>query len=70
MYITFLLDIFFIYIWIDIPFPSFRSKNPLFPPPLPLLPNPATPIPSPGIPLYWCIEPSQDLGPLLPLMTE
>jgi hypothetical protein len=31
----FLLDIFFIYILNVIPFPSFPSKNPLFPPSLP-----------------------------------
>ena len=37
---------------------------------LPLLPNPPTPIPGPGIPLYWGIEPSQDQGLLLPLMTD
>ena len=45
-------------------------KNPLSTPPSALLPNPPTPIPSPGIPLYWGIEPSQDLGLLLPLMTN
>jgi hypothetical protein len=33
-------------------------------------PNPPTPIPDPGIPLYWGIEPSQDQGPLLPLMAD
>ena len=38
--------------------------------PLPLLPNLPTPIPGPGIPLYWDIEPSQDQGPHLPLMTD
>jgi hypothetical protein len=38
--------------------------------PLPLLPNPPTSTPGPGIPLYWGIEPSQDLGPLLPLITD
>jgi hypothetical protein len=38
--------------------------------PQPLLPNPPTPIPGPGIPLYWGIEPSQDQGPLLQLMTD
>jgi hypothetical protein len=39
-------------------------------PPLPLLLNPPTPIPGPSIPLYWGKEPSQDQGPLLPLMTD
>jgi hypothetical protein len=38
----------------------------------PLIPSPCSsthPLPCPGIPLNWCIEPSQDQGPLLPLMT-
>jgi hypothetical protein len=50
-------------------FPSFSSKNthPLPPPPAP---NTPIPIPSPGSPLYWSIEPSQNLGPLLLLMTD
>jgi hypothetical protein len=65
----FLLDTFFIYISNVIPFSNFPSENPLSPPP-PLPPNPPTPIPGPGIPLYWGIEPSQDQGPLLPLMTS
>jgi hypothetical protein len=39
-----------------------------YPLPLALLPNPPTPIPGPSIPLHWGIEPSQDQGPLLPLM--
>jgi hypothetical protein len=60
---NFLLDIFFIYISNVIPFPRFPSENSLFP-------NPPTPIPGPGIPLYRGIEPSQDLGFLLPLMTN
>jgi hypothetical protein len=54
------------------PFPSFPSENAVSPPPIPLFTNPLTPIPSPGpgIPLYWGIEPSQDQGPLLPLMSN
>jgi hypothetical protein len=44
-------------------------KSPI-PAPLPLLPNPPTPIPGPGTLLYWGIDPSQDLEPLLPLMTD
>ena len=40
--VNFLLDIFFIYISDAIPFPSFLSENPLYPPPT-LLPNPPTP---------------------------
>jgi hypothetical protein len=70
------LDIFFIYISIIIPFPDFLPEIPIpsifFTPP-PLLwgcsstypPIPASP---PGIPLHWDIKPSQDQGPLLPLM--
>ena len=68
---TFLLDIFFIYISIAIPFPDSPSENPL---PLHLFPSPFSPThPLPlsgfGIPLYWGIEPSQDQGSLFPLMT-
>jgi hypothetical protein len=40
----------------------------LYPLPAPTALQPT--IPGPGIPLYWCIEPSQDQGPLLPLMTD
>jgi hypothetical protein len=63
----FLLDIFFIYIPNVIPFPI-PPQIPI-PSPLPFLPNPLTTIPGPGIPLYWHLEPSQDQGPLFPLMT-
>ena len=43
--------------------------------PLPSIPSPCSPtypllLPGPGIPLDWGIEPSQDQGPLLPLMTN
>jgi hypothetical protein len=69
-FIFLLLDIFFIYISNVMPFPSFPSKNPLSCPSSPLLPNPLTPIPGPGIPLHWGIKPSQDQGPLLPLMID
>ena len=39
----------------------------------PIPPSPCTPthplqLPCPGIPLHWGIEPSQDQGPILPLM--
>ena len=44
---------------IPYPFPSF-----------PCSPTHLLLLPGPGIPLYWGIEPSQDLGPLLPLMTD
>ena len=40
--VNFLLDIFFIYIWNAIPFPSFLSKSPLYPHQS-LLPNLLTP---------------------------
>lgn len=56
------------------PFPVFPPQNPypLSPPPafmralpnLPILPQ------CPSIPLPWVIEPPQDQGPPLPLMTD
>jgi hypothetical protein len=66
----FLTDIFFIYISNVIPFPSFPSENshPLLPPPVHQLTHSL--LPGPGTPLYWGIEPSQDQGLLLPLMTN
>jgi hypothetical protein len=66
---SFLLDIFFIYISNVIPFPSFFSENSLSPP-HPWSPTHPLLFPGPGIPLYWGIEPSQDQGPLLPLMSD
>jgi hypothetical protein len=68
--IIFLLDIFFIYISNVIPFPNFLSKNPLSSPLFPCSPTHPLLLPGIGIPLYWGIEPSQDQGPLLPLMTD
>jgi hypothetical protein len=66
----FLLDIFFIYISNVIPFPGFPFEN-LLPSPFPCSPTyHPLPLPGPGILLHWGIEPSQDQGPLLPLMTE
>jgi hypothetical protein len=65
----FLLDIFFIYISNVITFPGFCSENPLFPLPSPCSPTHPLPLPGPGIPLYWGTDPSQDQGPLLPLIT-
>jgi hypothetical protein len=64
----FLLDIFFIYISNVIPFPNFPSENPLPPPSC----SPIHPLllPGPGIPPHWGLEPSQDQGPLLSLMTD
>ena len=65
-----LFDIFFIYISNVIPFPGFPSKNPLSPPSSPCSPTHPLLLPGPGIPLHWGLEPSQDQGPLLPLMTD
>jgi hypothetical protein len=39
-------------------------------PPSPCSPTHPLPLPGPGIPLHWSIEPSQDQGHLLPLMTD
>jgi hypothetical protein len=47
-----------------------KTPSPPIPFPLPLLTNPSTSLPGLGIPLHWGIEPSQDQGPLLPLMTD
>jgi hypothetical protein len=68
--ITFLLDIFFTYISNFIPFPGFPSKNPLSTSSSTYLPTHPLLLPGPGIPLHWGIKPSQDQGPLLPLMTD
>jgi hypothetical protein len=51
------------------------QKYPLSPPPLSPLPSPSLPthpllLPGLDIPLHWDIKPSQDQGPLLPLMTD
>ena len=40
------------------------------PPPSCCSPTYPLSLPGPGIPLYWGIEPSQDQGTLLPLMTD
>ena len=69
-YFSFFLDIFFIYISNVIPFPSFLSENPLSLSQSPCSSTHPLLLPGPGIPLYWGIEPSQDQGPLLPLMTD
>jgi hypothetical protein len=68
-YFIFLLDIFFIYISNDIPFPGFPSESPLSYPP-PHSPTHPLLLLGLGIPLYWGKEPSQDQGLLLPLMTD
>jgi hypothetical protein len=61
---------YFIYISNVIPFPSFPLKIPYPLRPSPYSPTHPLPLPGPGIPLYWGIEPLQDLRPLLPLMTN
>jgi hypothetical protein len=72
-----LLDIFFIYIS-NVIYPLSRSPTPseiLYPIPVPLLlwgcsPVHPLPPPHPLIHLHWGIEPSQDQGPLIPLMPD
>jgi hypothetical protein len=67
------MNIFFIYISNVIPFssPPLPQETPYYifydgvPPPTQGIPSPHS-----GIPLHWDIEPSQDQGPLLPLMTD
>jgi hypothetical protein len=49
------------------PFLIFPPETPY---PFPLLSNSPLLFPCPGIPLYWGKEPSQDQGPLLPLMSD
>ena len=51
------------------PFPFSRPKPPTL---APFPCSPTHPLPLPGLvsPLYWSIKPSQDQGPLLPLMTD
>jgi hypothetical protein len=64
------IDIFFIYTLNAIPFTGSLSKNPLSAPSSPCSPTQPLQLPDPGSPLYWGIKPSQDQGPLLPLMTD
>jgi hypothetical protein len=63
------LDIFFIYISNVIAFLVSPLKT-FSPSPLPCLLTHPLPLPDHDSPLYWGIEPSQDQGPLLPLMTN
>ena len=49
---------------------SFQVSPPKNPCPIPLPPAHLLPLPCTGFPLYWVIEPSQDQGPLLPLMAN
>ena len=67
---SFLLGIFFIYISNVIPLPHFPYKKPLSHAPSPCSPTHPLLLPGPGIPLHWGIEPSQDQGPLFPLMSN
>jgi hypothetical protein len=46
----------------------FPLQKPVSPPLFPCSPTHPLLLPGPGIPLYWGLEPSQDQGPLLPLM--
>jgi hypothetical protein len=62
-FFLFFLDIFFIYISNAIP----KAPYTLTPPCSPTHPFPLR---SPGIPLYWGIWSLQDLGHLLPLMSD
>jgi hypothetical protein len=75
--LIFIIGIFFIYISNVIPLHGFPFKEPLYPSPPPasmrvFLHPPTHPLlpTHPGIPLCWGIEPSQDQGPLLPLMPD
>jgi hypothetical protein len=63
------LVIFFIYISNVIPFPGFPSENPLSHPFSPCSPIHQHPLPCPGISLHWGIEPSENKGPFLLLMS-
>ena len=65
----FLLDIFFIYISNVIPFPGFPSENPLSPPVSSAHQHTLLFLVL-GIPFHWGTEPSQEQGPLLPLVTD
>jgi hypothetical protein len=52
------------------PFLVSPPKAPYPTPPYPCSPTYPLPLPYLGIPLQWDIEPSQDQGPLLPLMSN
>jgi hypothetical protein len=75
-YIFFIYWIFFSYISSVIHSPSLPSRNPIASCShvcMRVLPHPPThslPPPCPGIPLQWGIEPPQDQGPLLPLISN
>jgi hypothetical protein len=67
---SFFINTFFIYISTVIPFSSFPSKNPVSSPSSTCSPTHPLLLHGTGIPKYWGIEPSQDQGPLLALMTD
>jgi hypothetical protein len=69
-FLPFLIAVFFTYISNVIPFPGFPSENSLSYPLSPCSPTHPLLLPCPGIPLHWGIEPSQDQGPLLSLMSN
>ena len=77
-FLSFFLICYFLYLHIKnvIPFPSLPTPKLPIPSPCSCFYKgvpPTThilPPPHPGIPLYWGIEPSQDQGPLLPLMPD
>ena len=52
------------------PLSSFLFRKPPSHPPFPCSPTHPLPFPCPGIPLPWSIEPSQDEGPLLLLLSH
>ena len=57
-----------------VPVSSPETPYPILSPPasIRVLPHPPTHshLHTPGIPLYWCMDPSKDLGPLLPQMSS
>ena len=59
----------FIYLYFKCyPLSWFPLQNPTIPSSSSCLPTHSLPLPCTGIALHWGIDPSQDLGPLLPLM--
>jgi hypothetical protein len=69
-FLPFLLDFFYLHFKCCPHFLFSPSENPLFPLPSHCSTTNPLLLPGPGIPLYWSTEPSQNQGPLLPLMTN
>jgi hypothetical protein len=67
-FLWFLNDNFFIYFSNVIPFPSFLYKNFLFHSPFPC--SPTHPLPPLALTFAYTVEPSQDQGPLFPLISN